>query len=224
MPGRQGRRTSSSDIRAKYREYGITEEPFVIVKADAGTYGMGIMTVKSPDEVRDLNRKQRNKMAVVQGRPRGQRVMVQEGVYTFESVNDAVAEPVVYMIDHFVVGGFYRVHTERGTDENLNAPGMQFVPLAFDAHLLSARLRRLAGRAAEPLLRLWRGLAPGAAGGVARSSSSEKRRPTRRPPNVARRGRSALDAPPGTHEDAPIAFVLDPLGRRSSPTRTRPSQ
>ena len=37
------------------------------------------------------------------------------------------------MIDHYVVGGFYRVHTERGKDENLNAPGMQFAPLAFAA-------------------------------------------------------------------------------------------
>src|SRR5258705_7743331 len=60
-------------------------------------------------------------------------VLVQEGVYTFESVNDAVAEPVVYMIDHFVVGGFYRVHTDRAQDQNLNAPGMQFAPLAFEA-------------------------------------------------------------------------------------------
>ena len=33
-------------IRDKYREYGIDETPFVIVKADAGTYGMGVMTVK----------------------------------------------------------------------------------------------------------------------------------------------------------------------------------
>jgi glutamate--cysteine ligase len=30
-----------------------------------------------------------------------------------------------------VVGGFYRVHAERGVDENLNAPGAAFVPLAF---------------------------------------------------------------------------------------------
>ena len=36
------------------------------------------------------------------------------------------------MIDRYVVGGFYRVHTSRGNDENLNAPGMHFVPLAFD--------------------------------------------------------------------------------------------
>jgi glutamate--cysteine ligase len=35
------------------------------------------------------------------------------------------------MIDRYVVGGFYRVHTERARDENLNAPGMHFVPLAF---------------------------------------------------------------------------------------------
>ena len=121
-----------SRIRAKYREYGVEQDPFVIVKADAGTYGMGIMTVKSPDDVRGLNRKQRNKMAVVKEGLQVQEVMIQEGVYTFESINEAVAEPVVYMIDHYVVGGFYRVHTSRGVDENLNAPGMHFVPLAFD--------------------------------------------------------------------------------------------
>jgi glutamate--cysteine ligase len=121
-----------SQVRHKYQEYGIGLDPFVIVKADAGTYGMGIMTVKDPADVRDLNRKQRNKMAVVKEGLQVTRVMVQEGVYTFESVNDAFAEPVIYMIDHFVVGGFYRVHTTRGQDESLNAPGMQFVPLAFE--------------------------------------------------------------------------------------------
>ena len=119
------------DVRAKYKEYGVTQDPFVIVKADAGTYGMGIMTVKDPSEVKGLNRKQRNKMAVVKEGLQVQEVLVQEGIYTFETVNDAVAEPVVYMIDHFVVGGFYRVHTARGQDQNLNAPGMHFSPLAF---------------------------------------------------------------------------------------------
>ncbi len=120
-------------IRAKYAEFGVKDDPFVIVKADAGTYGMGIMTVKDASEVRDLNRKQRNKMAVVKEGLQVSDVLVQEGVYTFENINDAVAEPVVYMVDHFVVGGFYRVHTGRGVDENLNAPGMHFVPLAFES-------------------------------------------------------------------------------------------
>ncbi|HEX4885860.1 MAG TPA: glutamate--cysteine ligase [Casimicrobiaceae bacterium] len=120
-------------IRAKYEEYGIDQPPFVIVKADAGTYGMGIMTVRDASEVVGLNRKQRNKMAVVKEGLAVTSAIIQEGVYTFESIDDAIAEPVVYMIDRFVVGGFYRVHTARGTDENLNAPGAQFVPLAFEA-------------------------------------------------------------------------------------------
>ena len=120
-------------MRLKYAEYGVKSDPFVIVKADAGTYGMGIMTVKDAAEITALNRKQRNKMSVIKEGVEVSDVLVQEGVYTFENINAAVAEPVVYMIDHYVVGGFYRVHTGRGVDENLNAPGMHFVPLAFDS-------------------------------------------------------------------------------------------
>ena len=121
-----------ADIRCKYRELSIEDEPFVAVKADAGTYGMGVMMVKDASEVVGLNRRQRNKMAVVkEGLVVGE-VIIQEGVRTFETIGGAVAEPVVYMMDHYIVGGFYRVHTARGSDENLNAPGMEFRPLAFD--------------------------------------------------------------------------------------------
>ena len=118
-------------MRDKYREHGIEDTPYVVVKADAGTYGMGVMTVKDASEVRGLNRKQRNKMSVVKEGLEVHEVIIQEGVPTIELVDNAVAEPVVYMIDRYVVGGFYRVHTERARDENLNAPGMHFVPLAF---------------------------------------------------------------------------------------------
>ncbi len=58
-------------------------------------------------------------------------MMVQEGVYTFETLNGAVAEPVVYMIGPRVVGGFYRVHTGKSATDNLNSPGMHFEPLSF---------------------------------------------------------------------------------------------
>lgn len=119
-------------INKKYREYGITEKPFVVIKADAGTYGMGVMMVHDAAELKNLTRRDRTKMSVVKEGLEVRDFIVQEGVYTFERINEAVAEPVVYMIDRYVVGGFYRVHTGRGTDENLNAPGMHFVPLAFE--------------------------------------------------------------------------------------------
>ncbi|MES2424895.1 MAG: glutamate--cysteine ligase [Pseudomonadota bacterium] len=118
-------------IRRKYKEYGINEKPFVVVKADNGTYGMGIMTVRDVKELEGLNRKTKNKMAVIKDGQTVNEVIIQEGVLTNERMNDAVAEPVVYMMDRYVVGGFYRIHAERGVDENLNAPGSSFVPLAF---------------------------------------------------------------------------------------------
>ena len=60
-------------IRRKYKEYGIQEKPFVIVKADAGTYGMGIMTVRDPKDLADLNRQLAQQDERHQGRPGGQR-------------------------------------------------------------------------------------------------------------------------------------------------------
>jgi glutamate--cysteine ligase len=118
-------------IRQKYKEYHIDEKPFIIVKADAGTYGMGIMTVRDPQDLIDLNRRTRNKMSTIKDGQSVSQVILQEGVPTYERVDEAVAEPVVYMVDRYVVGGFYRVNAGRSTDENLNAPGASFVPLAF---------------------------------------------------------------------------------------------
>jgi glutamate--cysteine ligase len=119
-------------IRKKYKEYGIQEKPFVVVKADNGTYGMGIMMVRDAKELEEINRKTKNKMNVIKDGQQVSDVIIQEGVQTHEQINEAVAEPVVYMMDRYVVGGFYRVHAERGFDENLNAPGASFVPLAFE--------------------------------------------------------------------------------------------
>ncbi len=118
-------------VRRKYKEYGIKEKPFVVVKADNGTCGMGIMTVRDAKELESLNSKTRNKMSAIKDGGTVSEVIIQEGVLTHERMNDAVAEPVVYMMDRYVVGGFYRVHAERGEDEDLNAPGSSFVPLAF---------------------------------------------------------------------------------------------
>lgn len=120
-------------IQKKYDEYKIKHEPFVIVKADAGTYGMSVMSVKNADEIRGLNRKQRTSMSASKGSQTVHRVIIQEGVYSFETWGEenSVAEPVVYMIGQYVVGGFYRLHKNKSSSESLNAPGMEFEPLKF---------------------------------------------------------------------------------------------
>ena len=126
-------------VKRKYKEYGINEKPFVVVKADGGslsaaTGGVGIMTVR---DVKDLDALiGKTKARVAKGAPTNggytlPEVIIQEGVLTHERVNAAVAEPVVYMMDRYVVGGFYRIHAERSADESLSVPGSSYVPLAF---------------------------------------------------------------------------------------------
>jgi len=124
-------------IRRKYKEYGIKEKPFVVVKADNGTHGLGIVTVRDAKDLEALSPKVQSRMSGTREGQQTQDILIQEGVLTKERMHDAVAEPVVYMMDRYVVGGFYRIHADRGVDENLDAPGSSFVPLAFEQ---SARL------------------------------------------------------------------------------------
>jgi len=119
-------------IRRKYKEYGIKEKPFVLVKADNGSHGMGIVTVRDVKDLDDVRLKAQGKASAAGAGQPSCDLLVQEGVLTKERMNDAVAEPVVYMMDRYVVGGFYRIHADRGMDESLNVPGSSFVPLAFE--------------------------------------------------------------------------------------------
>ena len=117
-------------IRRKYKEYGIPEKPFVVVKTDDSSGGMGFLTVR---DLKGLDALQAAPTRAGKSAPTAAReLIVQEGVLTYERMNDAVAEPVVYMMDRYVVGGFYRIHANRSADQNLNAPGSSFVPLAFE--------------------------------------------------------------------------------------------
>ena len=89
--------------------------------------------VHDAKEIDQLNRKQKSRMASAKGGRSNVDVIIQEGVYTHEHCdpNESVAEPVVYSIGQQIVGGFYRVHTDKQAHDNLNAPGMHFVPLSF---------------------------------------------------------------------------------------------
>ena len=119
-------------IRRKYKEYGIKEKPFVMIKADNGDPGAGIITVRDARELDQLSYPLPGSAAGARNGQAAHDILIQEGVLTQERLNDAVAEPVVCMMDRYVVGGFYRIHAGRGVDENLNAPGASFVPLAFE--------------------------------------------------------------------------------------------
>ena len=119
-------------VRRKYKEYGINEKPFVVIKADDSHPGVGLMSVRDVKDLDLLVGQTQKRMGESAAPSFAADLIIQEGVLTHERINDAVAEPVVYMMDRYVVGGFYRVHADRGVEESLSSPGARFVPLAFE--------------------------------------------------------------------------------------------
>lgn len=117
-------------IRKKYDEYGIKDEPYVFVKSDRGTYGMGIMTAKSGQEILDMNKNIRKKMNAIKGGEINTEVIIQEGVPTIDKVHDNPAEPMIYMMGGRAVGCIYRLNTKKDNLGNLNASGMEFASIS----------------------------------------------------------------------------------------------
>lgn len=113
-------------LAAKYQQYGINEKPFLYIKADSGTYGMGIMVIRSADELTEMNKKERNKMHVIKEGAEVHDVILQEGVPTADVIDGKAAEPMVYLVDGVPVGGMFRINGNRDATENLNAAGMEY--------------------------------------------------------------------------------------------------
>lgn len=119
-------------IKEKYAQYGIEEEPYVFIKSNRGTYGMGIMTARSGEDVFDLNKKIRKQMNTIKGGEQNTEVIIQEGVPTVDKVGDDTAEHMVYLVGGNPVGCMYRINERKDAYGNLNASGMRFETLAND--------------------------------------------------------------------------------------------
>ncbi len=115
-----------SRIRSKYEEHGICEKPFLFLKSDSGTYGMGVLAIESAQDLLHLNRKMRNKLAKGKNSKPIHRFLLQEGVPTMYHIENKVSEVCIYQIENNLVGGFYRSHFSKSNRENLNSVGMDF--------------------------------------------------------------------------------------------------
>ncbi len=113
-------------IRQKYREYKIEETPYVFLKNNAGTYGMGLASFFSGDEVLNLNSRQKNKLLSSKGKAPINSYLIQEGIPTVDTYSGYPIEPVIYAVGGKDIGGFFRIHESKNAFESLNAPGMTF--------------------------------------------------------------------------------------------------
>ncbi len=112
-----------NEIQTKYTEHGIDDKPFIFIKANSGTYGLGVLPIESPEQVLTLNSRKRNDLSRDKAAQEVTRFILQEGVPTIHRIEENPSEVCVYQIDNNLVGGFYRYHTGKGSRENLNSPG-----------------------------------------------------------------------------------------------------
>lgn len=110
-------------LKSEYSVRGLTEDPFVFVKNNAGTYGLGVMKVTSGADVMALNYKTRKKMKAAKGGREVQEVIIQEGVRSIVRSDGMTAEPTIYLLGCQLAGGFLRTHADKDETESLNSPG-----------------------------------------------------------------------------------------------------
>lgn len=114
-------------LTAKYENLKIPYKPYIFIKNNAGTYGLGIIEVKNPTDIQEWNYKSRKKMKAAKGGREIHSVILQEGIPTVvKNQDDFVAEPAIYVIGCKLAGGFLRVNERKGPEDNLNAPGAVF--------------------------------------------------------------------------------------------------
>ncbi len=113
-------------IAAQYKKHDIKDKPYILIKSDSGTYGMGVLAIEDPQEILTLNHRNKNKLYKGKGSQIIERYLLQEGVQTIHHIEEEVSEVVIYQVANNLVGGFYRSHPQKTNRESLNTQGMDF--------------------------------------------------------------------------------------------------
>ena len=127
-------------LGAKYEQYGIKGQPTLFVKNDAGTYGLGILTISSGDELLNLSNRKMNRLTYGKGGVVAEDFLLQEGVPSALSWDDMVVEPVAYCANGRIGGWFYRANAKKSEISNLNSPSSVFLsPNEIDDPFIASR-------------------------------------------------------------------------------------
>ena len=123
-------------IKNKYHTLGIDREPVVFIKNDSGTYGLGILSVSSGEELLSLSNRKMRKLMYSKGGVEVENFLIQEGIPTrLETADGGPVEPVVYLVDGQAASWFYRINEKKSDIDNLNSPSASFESYSDVGHL-----------------------------------------------------------------------------------------
>ena len=114
-------------LKSQYESNEVEYDPTIFIKSNSGTYGMAVLNVKDIESIVLMNASNRKRLRVTKGGKPVRDVVIQESIPTVLKTGEGhFAEPVIYLVDDDVAGGFFRVNSEKTANENLNSKGMQF--------------------------------------------------------------------------------------------------
>ncbi len=123
-------------IKHKYHNLEIDREPVVFIKNDSGTYGLGILSVRSGEELLSLSNRKMRKLMYSKGGVEVENFLIQEGIPTrLETAGGGPVEPVVYLVDGQAASWFYRINEKKSDIDNLNSPSASFESYTDVGHL-----------------------------------------------------------------------------------------
>ena len=118
-------------LSEEYEKRGVKTDPYFFVKNSYGTYGLGVMEVKAPEDVLNWNYKSRKKMKATKGGSGVSSVIIQEGIPTSLKSEGSPAEAVIYLLGCGLAGGFLRSNNRKDDKDSLNSPGAVFKRMCF---------------------------------------------------------------------------------------------
>ena len=119
-------------VETNQKSFAPEEKPFVFLKNNYGTYGLGITTVSRPEEVLNWNYKTRKNLKATKGGGGVHELILQEGIpTTLTEGRQAGVEPVIYMVGFEPAGLFLRIHKKKNFKQNLNRPGVVYKSLSL---------------------------------------------------------------------------------------------
>jgi len=138
-------------LNEEYSKHNIKQNPYLFIKADSGTYGMGIMHITDAEQIYSLNKDARKKMHKIKGGAINDRVIIQEGVETALTYQNNVAEALIYLLAGDPMKKLLRVNAKRDNTDNLNKAGATFVAMndkAYPNHTIYSLISQLSCLAA----------------------------------------------------------------------------
>ena len=133
MKGLESLKNKSHDLLLKikkdYDYYQVHDLPYLFLKADRGTFVMGIMEVYNADEILNINKKSRHTLDKIKNGVANTEIFLQEGIRTIETLDDHPAENMIYSVDGEIVGEIIRYNQYKSNSDSLNSRGMDFIAL-----------------------------------------------------------------------------------------------